>query len=175
MPTVAYLIPTFNTTVEIRENSVFNHESAHKWTDGCYQVHYLPRFAADKNPWSKIKQFSHMHNSTLCQKHEQMNRHTDSGDLSPTRTCVPYVLLAIVWEQLLHHQFFKFCVCFQWTTKTKNHQGPLNFSKNIVSLVHRGAFCALVVHIAPSWCTSSPYTVVVVYNVPWVHPGGLKQ
>ncbi len=24
--------------------------------------------------------------------------------------------------------------------------------------------------IAPSWCTSSPYTVVVVYNVPWVHP-----
>ncbi len=27
-----------------------------------------------------------------------------------------------------------------------------------------------MVHIAPSWCTSSPYTVVVVYNVPWVHP-----
>ncbi len=23
-----------------------------------------------------------------------------------------------------------------------------------------------LVHIAPSWCTSSPYTVVVVYNVP---------
>ncbi len=43
-------------------------------------------------------------------------------------------------------------------------------SKNIVSLVHRGAYCALVVHIAPSWCTSTPYTVVVVYNVPWVNP-----
>ncbi len=52
----------------------------------------------------------------------------------------------------------------------KNHQRPLNFSKNIVSLVHHGAFCALLVHIAPSWCTSTPYTVVVVYNVPWVHP-----
>ncbi len=24
------------------------------------------------------------------------DRHTDSGDLSPTRTCVPYVLLATV-------------------------------------------------------------------------------
>ncbi len=59
---------------------------------------------------------------------------------------------------------------FQWTTKTKNHQGPLNFSKNIVSLVHHGAYCALIVHIAPSWCTSTPYTVVVVYNVPWVNP-----
>ncbi len=46
------------------------------------------------------------------------------------------------------------------------HQGPLNFSKNIVSLVHHCAYCALVVHIAPSWCTSTPYTVVVVYNVP---------
>ncbi len=42
----------------------------------------------------------------------------------------------------------------------------LNFSKNIVSLVHHGAYCALVVHIAPSWCTSTPFTVVVVYNVP---------
>ncbi len=42
--------------------------------------------------------------------------------------------------------------------------------KNIVSLVHRGAYCAGVVHIAPSWCTSSPNTGVVVYNVPWVHP-----
>ncbi len=50
------------------------------------------------------------------------------------------------------------------------HQGPLNFSKNIVSLVHRGAYCALMVHIAPSWCTRSPNTGVVVYNVPWVHP-----
>ncbi len=30
----------------------------------------------------------------------------DSGDLSPTRTCVPYVLLAIVWGHLLRHQFF---------------------------------------------------------------------
>ncbi len=29
------------------------------------------------------------------------------------------------------------------------HQGPLNFSKNIVSLVQHGAYCALVVHIAP--------------------------
>ncbi len=47
---------------------------------------------------------------------------------------------------------------------------PLNFSKNIVSLVHHGAYCALVVHIAPFWCTSTPYTVVVVYNVPWVNP-----
>ncbi len=64
----------------------------------------------------------------------------------------------------------KFCLCFQWTTKTKNHQGPLNFSKNIVSLVHHGAYCALMVHIAPSWCTSTPYTVVVVYNVAWVNP-----
>ncbi len=27
---------------------------------------------------------------------------------------------------------------------------PLNFSKNIVSLVHHGAYCALVMHIAPS-------------------------
>ena len=36
--------------------------------------------------------------------------------------------------------------------------------------MHRGAYCAWVVHIAPSWCTSTPYTVVVVYNVPWVHP-----
>ncbi len=45
-------------------------------------------------------------------------------------------------------------------------------SKNIVSLVHRGACCAWVVHIAPSWCTSTPFTVVVVYNVPWVHPEG---
>ncbi len=26
----------------------------------------------------------------------QTDRHTDSGDLSPTRTCVPYVLLATV-------------------------------------------------------------------------------
>ncbi len=57
-----------------------------------------------------------------------------------------------------------------YTTKTKNHQGPLNFSKNIVSLVHHGAYCALMVHIAPSWCTSTPYTVVVVYSVPWVNP-----
>ncbi len=48
-------------------------------------------------------------------------------------------------------------------------QGPLNFSKNIVPLVHHGAYCALVVHIAPSWCTSTPYTVVVVYNVAWVN------
>ncbi len=63
-----------------------------------------------------------------------------------------------------------FCVCLQWSNKTKNHQGPLNFSKNIVSLVHHSAYCAFVVHIAPSWCTSTPYTVVVVYNVPWVHP-----
>ncbi len=23
---------------------------------------------------------------------------------------------------------------------------------------------------APSWCTSTPYTVVVVYNVAWVNP-----
>ncbi len=38
--------------------------------------------------------------------------------------------------------------------------------KNMVSLVHHGAYCALMVHIAPSWCTSTPYTVVVVYNVP---------
>ncbi len=30
--------------------------------------------------------------------------HTDSGDMSPTRTCVPYVLLAIVWGHLWHHQ-----------------------------------------------------------------------
>ncbi len=30
------------------------------------------------------------------QLHLQTDRHTDSGDLSPTRTCVPYVLLAIV-------------------------------------------------------------------------------
>ncbi len=33
-------------------------------------------------------------------EHKQMDgwtdRHTDSGDLSPTRTCVPYVLLATV-------------------------------------------------------------------------------
>ncbi len=27
-----------------------------------------------------------------------------------------------------------------------------------------------VVHIAPCWCTSTPYTVVVVYNVAWVNP-----
>ncbi len=27
-----------------------------------------------------------------------------------------------------------------------------------------------MVYIAPSWCTSTPYTVVVVYNVPWVNP-----
>ncbi len=52
----------------------------------------------------------------------------------------------------------------------KKSSGSLNFSKNIVSLVHHGAYCALVVHIAPSWCTSTPYTVVVVYNVPWVNP-----
>ncbi len=51
-----------------------------------------------------------------------------------------------------------------------SNQGPLNFSKNIVSLVHHGAYCAFLVHIAPSWCTSTPYTVVVVYNVPWVNP-----
>ncbi len=36
--------------------------------------------------------------------------------------------------------------------------------------MHHSAYCAWVVHIAPSWCTSTPYTVVVVYNVPWVHP-----
>ncbi len=27
---------------------------------------------------------------------EWTDTHTDSGDMSPTRTCVPYVLLAIV-------------------------------------------------------------------------------
>ena len=27
-----------------------------------------------------------------------------------------------------------------------------------------------MVHFAPSWCTSTPYTVAVVYNVPWVNP-----
>ncbi len=103
---------------------------------------------------------------------EGPDRHTDSGDLSPTRTSVPYVLLAIVREQLLHHQFFirmkNTCepknncnsvthsnTCepinenFQSTTKTKNHQGPLNFSKNIVSLVHHGAYRALMVHMYP--------------------------
>ncbi len=47
---------------------------------------------------------------------------------------------------------------------------PPIFHTYIVSLVHRGAYCAWVVHIAPSWCTSTPFTVVVVYNVPWVHP-----
>ncbi len=36
--------------------------------------------------------------------------------------------------------------------------------------MHHGAYCALMVYIAPSWCTSTPYTVVVVYNVPWVNP-----
>ncbi len=30
------------------------------------------------------------------QTERQTDRHTDSGDLSPTRTCVPYVLLATV-------------------------------------------------------------------------------
>ncbi len=39
-------------------------------------------------------------------RHDRADRHTDSGDLSPTRTCVPYVLLATVWGQLWHHQFF---------------------------------------------------------------------
>ncbi len=48
----------------------------------------------------------------------------------------------------------------------EHYSSILNFSKNIVSLVHHGAYCALVVHIASSWCTSTPYTVVVVYNVP---------
>ena len=50
------------------------------------------------------------------------------------------------------------------------HQGPLNFSKNIVSLVPHGAYRARMVHIAPSWCTSTPYTIVVVHNVAWVNP-----
>ncbi len=54
--------------------------------------------------------------------------------------------------------------------KPLNHQGPLNFSKNIVSLVHHGAYYALVVHIVPCWCTSTPYTIVVVHNVAWVNP-----
>ncbi len=50
-------------------------------------------------------------------------------------------------------QTHTFCVCFQWTTKTKNHQGPLNFSKNIVSLVHQeGAICTTKAQYAP-WCT----------------------
>ncbi len=33
---------------------------------------------------------------------------------------------------------------------------------HIVSLVHHGAHCGLVVHIAAWWCTSTPYTIVVV-------------
>ena len=37
----------------------------------------------------------------------------------------------------------------RYKIKTKNYQGTLNFSKNIVSLVHHGAHCVLVVHIAP--------------------------
>ncbi len=60
----------------------------------------LPAYAH----WSQTHRRTNTHTHT----------HTDSGDLSPTRTCVPY--------------------------------------------------------IAPSWCTSTPYTVVVVYNVPWVNP-----
>ncbi len=36
----------------------------------------------------------------------QPDRHTYSGDIWPTRTCVPYVLSAMVWRHLLHHQFF---------------------------------------------------------------------
>ncbi len=39
----------------------------------------------------------------MCkQTDRQTDRHTDSGDMRPTRTCVPYVLLAMVWGHLLH-------------------------------------------------------------------------
>ncbi len=45
---------------------------------------------------------------TECETDEQTqtDRHTYSGHIRPTRTCVPYVLLAMVWRHLLHHQFF---------------------------------------------------------------------
>ncbi len=48
----------------------------------------------------------------------------------------------------------------------EHHNGP----KNVVSLLHHGAHCASVVHIAAWWCTTTPYTIVVVHNVPWVNP-----
>ncbi len=94
------------------------------------------------------------------------DRHTDSGDLSPTRTCVLYVLLAIVWGHLWHHQFF---IRMKNTCEPKNNCNSVTHSKNIVSLVHHGPYCALVVHIAHWWCTSTPYTIVVVHNVAWVN------
>ncbi len=99
---------------------------------------------------------------------ESVQRQTD---IRTQVTCHPHGRVFLMcYSQPYEGTFGTTNFSYVWTTKTKNHQGPLNFSKNIVSLVHRGAYCAWVVHIATSWCTSTPYTVVVVYNVPWVHP-----
>ncbi len=88
----------------------------------------------------------------------QTDRHTYSGDTWPTRTCSLCATrngMKAPFAPPIFHTY---------------HQGPLNFSKDIVSLVHHGAYCALVVHIAPWWCTSTPYTIVVVHNAAWVNP-----
>ncbi len=104
----------------------------------------------------------------------QTDRHTDSGDLSPTRTCVPYVLLALVWRHFLLHQFF---IRMKNTCEPKNNCNSVTHS-NICEPINQPCdpeFLKKYSLPCPPWCTlrlGGAYCGLMVHKAPIYHCSG---
>ncbi len=71
------------------------------WTDDHGNSHFYFILEGNYGPLLHSSKLSPQYQSSndsnsRVETYRQTDRHTDSGDLSPTRTCVPYVLLATV-------------------------------------------------------------------------------